>query len=113
MIVYPAIDLRGGHTVNLVQGDFDRETVYDSDPVSRANGFVADGAAWIHVVGLDAARGVGENRDTVRAICDAVRIPVQVGGGVRDPSLFETGAERLVVGSLLLRDREAAAELLA
>lgn len=112
MIVYPAIDLRGGQTVNLVQGDFDRETVYDSDPVARARRFAADGAEWIHVVDLDAARGVGDNRDALTEICEAVEIPVQVGGGVRDGSLFRTGAKRLVVGSLLLRDRAAARELL-
>ena len=112
MIVYPAIDLRGGQTVNLVQGDFDRETIYDAGPVARARQFAAAGAEWIHVVDLDAARGVGDNRALVRELCDAVRIPVQLGGGVRDASLFETGAERLVVGSLFLQDREAARDLL-
>lgn len=113
MIVYPAIDLRGGQTVNLVQGDFGRETVYDSDPVARARQFAADGAEWLHVVDLDAARGAGDNRDTVRAICAAVDLPIQLGGGVRDASLFETGAARLVIGSLLLHDRQSAAKLLS
>ncbi len=113
MIVYPAIDLRGGHTVNLVQGDFDRETVYDADPVARARQFAMDGAEWIHVVDLDAARGVGDNLTAAREICDAVDTRVQLGGGVRDASLFGIGAARLVVGSLLLRDRDAAAELLS
>ena len=112
MIVYPAIDLRGGRTVNLVQGDFERETVYDSDPVARARQFAADGAEWIHVVDLDAARRVGDNRPVVQDICEAAQIPVQLGGGVRDTSPFETGAARLVVGSLLLQDRDAAGELL-
>ena len=113
MIVYPAIDLRGGQTVNLVQGDFDRETVYDSDPVARARQFVPEGAEWIHVVDLDAARGIGDNRAVVREICAAVDIPVQLGGGVRDASLLGTGAARLVVGSLMLQDRGTAGELLA
>ena len=112
MIVYPAIDLRGGQTVNLVQGDFDRETVYDSDPVARARQFARDGAEWIHVVDLDAARGTGDNRSVVGQICEAVDTPVQLGGGVRDASLFGTGAARLVVGSLVLQDRGAAHELL-
>ena len=113
MIVYPAIDLRGGQTVNLVQGDFDRETVYDKDPVSRAKQFAADGAEWIHVVDLDAARGTGDNSAAVRGICAAVDIPLQLGGGVRDASRFDTGAARLVLGSLLLQERAAAAALLS
>lgn len=113
MIVYPAIDLRAGQTVNLVQGDFGRETVYDSDPAARARQFASEGAEWIHVVDLDAARGSGDNRSVVENICTAVDIPVQVGGGVRDASLLEAGAARLVVGSLLLRDRERAGELIA
>ena len=111
MIVYPAIDLRGGHGVRLAQGDFARETVYDADPVARAEAFIAAGAEWLHVVDLDAARGAGDNREAVRAIA-ALDTPVQVGGGVRDSSLLSDGVERLVVGSLLLRDRVAAARLL-
>lgn len=112
MIVYPAIDLRAGRTVNLVQGDFDRETVYDADPVAQALAFAAQGAQWIHVVDLDGARETGDSQETIRAICNGVEIPVQLGGGVRDLSLFHTGAARLVLGSLLLRDRAAARGLI-
>ena len=78
----PAIDLRGGRCVRLYQGDFDRETVYGDDPVAQARAFEAEGADWIHVVDLDAARsGTGANRDVIRAIAGAVDVPVQCGGG--------------------------------
>ena len=111
MIIYPAIDLRGGKAVRLAQGDFARETVYDADPLVRARAFVESGAEWLHVVDLDAARGSGDNREAVRAIA-SLGTPVQTGGGVRDASPLADGVQRLVVGSLLLRDREAANRLL-
>jgi phosphoribosylformimino-5-aminoimidazole carboxamide ribotide isomerase len=111
--LYPAIDLRGGRCVRLYQGDFAQETVYDNDPVARARDFAAAGAPWIHVVDLDAARGQGSNRDVVIAIARAVDVPVQTGGGVRDASLLRLGIERIVLGSLAIRDPDAAAELIA
>src|SRR3989440_11766457 len=84
MELYPAIDLREGKCVRLVQGDYARETVYRGDPVAVADEFEAAGAPWLHVVDLDAARtGRPVNRDVVAAIGDAVGIPVQYGGGVR------------------------------
>ena len=112
MILYPAIDLRGGRCVRLRQGSFDEETVYDEDPVAVAQGFAAAGARWIHVVDLDAARGQASNRDVVRAISDVVRVPVQTGGGVRDLSLLNEGIARVVVGSMAVNDREATEALL-
>lgn len=112
MIVFPAIDLLEGRTVNLVQGDFDRGTVYETDPVAQARAFAAEGAEWIHVVDLDAARGSGNNHEVIAAICAAISVPVQVGGGVRDGSLFEIGVRRVILGSLLLQDRLRAAALL-
>ena len=110
MIVYPAIDLRGGAAVRLTQGDFARQQVYDADPVARAAQFIAAGASWLHVVDLDAAKGEGQNHDVVAAIA-ALGTPVQVGGGVRDTSLLARGASRLIIGSLLLRDRHRAGAL--
>jgi phosphoribosylformimino-5-aminoimidazole carboxamide ribotide isomerase len=106
-VVYPAIDLRGGRVVRLEQGDFDRETSYGDDPAARAASFADAGAAWVHVVDLDAARsGEPVNRPAVAAICEAVRpfgTRVQCGGGVRDEAaaaaLFEAGVERAVVGT--------------
>ena len=100
MDLYPAIDLRAGRAVRLHQGDFDRETIYDDDPIARARAFEAAGAPWVHVVDLDAARTTGTNRDVVVAIAKALSIPVQTGGGVRDASLLADGVGRIVCGSI-------------
>jgi phosphoribosylformimino-5-aminoimidazole carboxamide ribotide isomerase len=113
MLLYPAIDLRGGRCVRLHQGDYAKETVYGDDPVAVAKGFEAAGAPWIHVVDLDAARGQGTNRELVTAVAGAVSIPVQTGGGVRDASLLDAGVERIVLGSMAVTDRAAAADLVA
>lgn len=109
MDLYPAIDLRGGKCVRLLQGDYAQETVYGDDPVAQALAFVEAGAHWIHVVDLDAARtGVGENRDVVAEIARTVPVPVQTGGGVRSveaaQALFDAGVERVVIGTAALRD---------
>jgi phosphoribosylformimino-5-aminoimidazole carboxamide ribotide isomerase len=111
VILYPAIDLRGGRCVRLVQGDFERETTYDDDPVNVARMFAASGAQWLHVVDLDAARRDGDNRDLIEALAAIVPIPIQVGGGVRDASLLEHGIERVVVGSMAISDPAAVREL--
>ena len=82
--LYPAIDLREGRAVRLVQGDYGAETVYDDDPVAVAAGFAADGTRWLHVVDLDAARtGERVNLAVVESICAAVSCRVQSSGGVR------------------------------
>ena len=83
MIVIPAIDLRGGHAVRLLQGDPNTETAYSEDPVEVAMRFQEEGARRLHVVDLDAALDQGNNREVVEAICRAVQVPVQVGGGLR------------------------------
>jgi phosphoribosylformimino-5-aminoimidazole carboxamide ribotide isomerase len=111
VILYPAIDLRGGRCVRLVQGDFARETTYDDDPISVARLFAASGAQWLHVVDLDAARRDGDNRDLIEALAAIVPIPVQVGGGVRDATLLERGVARVVVGSLAVSDPGAVRRL--
>ena len=107
MDLYPAIDLRAGRAVRLYQGDYDRETVYHDDPVAQALAFAEDGARWIHVVDLDAARtGRPENRDVIGRIVAAVDVPVQTGGGIRDEdsaeALFEVGVARVVLGTAAL-----------
>jgi phosphoribosylformimino-5-aminoimidazole carboxamide ribotide isomerase len=102
--LYPSIDLRGGRVVRLHQGDFDRETVYGDDAIAVARSFESAGARWIHVVDLDAARRAGSNRDTVIAIAEAVDVPVQAGGGVRDGSLLDHGIARVVVGSAAIEE---------
>lgn len=113
MDLYPAIDLRGGRCVRLYQGDFGRETVYDSDPVARARQFAEAGAAWIHVVDLDASRGGGTNREVVQAIAAEVPVPVQAGGGVRDASLLDSGVARVVLGTMAVADRAQAGRLVS
>lgn len=107
MILYPAIDLLGGRCVRLLQGDFGRSTDYDDDPIGVARRFAALGAAWLHVVDLDAARRQGNNRAVIEALASAVPIPIQVGGGVRDGDVLELGAARVVVGSLAVEDPPA------
>lgn len=107
--LYPAIDVRDGRCVRLYQGDYDRETVYGDDPVAQARAFAADGAPWIHVVDLDAARtGDFRNRSVVAAVAAAVDVPVQAGGGVRDDgvadALLTGGVRRVVVGTAALDD---------
>lgn len=107
MELYPAIDLRGGRCVRLVEGDFDQETVYGDDPVAVARSFAEVGAKWIHVVDLDAARtGDPVNRPVVSAIADAVAsagVRVQTGGGVRSvqdaADLLDRGVARVVIGT--------------
>jgi phosphoribosylformimino-5-aminoimidazole carboxamide ribotide isomerase len=111
--LYPAIDLRAGRCVRLWQGDFDKETVYGTDPVAVAERFSSAGARWLHIVDLDAARGEGSNLDTVLAIARAVAVRVETGGGVRDDALLVAGVDRVVLGSLAVANRSYAAELIS
>jgi phosphoribosylformimino-5-aminoimidazole carboxamide ribotide isomerase len=108
MIVIPAIDLRGGRAVRLLQGDPGSETSYADDPIEVATRFQEEGARRLHVVDLDAALSQGDNRDVVEAICRAVQVPVQVGGGLRTMeaigSLLETGAARAILGTAAAAD---------
>ncbi len=108
MIVIPAIDLRGGRAVRLLRGDPDAETSYSKDPVAVAEGFQAEGARRLHVVDLDAALDQGDNREVITAICHAVVIPVQVGGGLRSleaiGQVLEAGASRAILGTAAAAD---------
>ncbi|MGH2722922.1 MAG: HisA/HisF-related TIM barrel protein [Actinomycetota bacterium] len=104
MIVIPAIDIRGGWAVRLVRGRPEDETVYGKDPAEIAGRFAAGGAAWLHVVDLDAALGTGENGEAIRRVVASCHVPVQVGGGLRsveaiEAALGHTGAARAVVGT--------------
>jgi phosphoribosylformimino-5-aminoimidazole carboxamide ribotide isomerase len=113
--IIPAIDLRGGRCVRLVQGDYDRETVFSDDPVATAQRWAAEGAARLHVVDLDGAReGRPVNDAAVREIIAAVSLPVQVAGGVRELAAVEgwvaAGADRIVLGTAAVRDPQLAAE---
>lgn len=109
MILYPAIDIRDGRAVRLAQGDYDRETSYEDDPVDAARRWADDGARWLHVVDLDGAReGAPVNLEHVRRIVAAVGVPIQLGGGLRDSPKVEdaisSGAERVVLGTAAVRD---------
>ena len=114
--LFPAIDLRGGRLVRLVEGDFAREKVYGDDPASVARAFAAQGAPWVHVVDLDAARtGDPVNRPLVEAIVGSVTVPVQVGGGVRTlddaAALLGMGVTRVVIGTAAVEHPELVAEV--
>ncbi len=111
MILYPAIDIRGGQAVRLLQGDYERETAYDADPVDAALRWAGEGAEFLHVVDLDGAKaGAPQNLDAVRRIAAAVECPIQVGGGLREmgavDAVLAAGAERVVIGTAALRDPE-------
>ncbi len=108
-LLLAALDLRGGRCVRLVRGDFSRETDYGDDPVAVARRFEAEGADGLHVVDLDGARaGRPEQAPLVRAILAAVRIPVQVGGGIRDDAAaaatLDAGAARVLCGTRAVAD---------
>ena len=118
MILYPAIDIRGGQAVRLTQGDYERETAYDADPVDAAKRWAGEGAEILHVVDLDGAKaGEPQNLDAVERIASAVGCPIQVGGGLRDAAsvsaVLDAGAERVVIGTAALRDPELLAAALA
>jgi phosphoribosylformimino-5-aminoimidazole carboxamide ribotide isomerase len=109
LILYPAIDIRGGRAVRLVEGDYDRETEYDADPVDAAQRWADEGSHYLHVVDLDGAKaGKPKNLELVRRIADSIPFPIQVGGGLRDAesvsNVLRAGAERVVIGTAALRD---------
>lgn len=117
MILFPAIDLKDGACVRLVQGRMEDATVFNDDPAAQARAFVAAGCRWLHLVDLDGAfAGRAVNGDAVEAILAAVDIPVQLGGGIRDMAAIENwlarGVARVILGTVAVRDpdltREAA-----
>jgi phosphoribosylformimino-5-aminoimidazole carboxamide ribotide isomerase len=118
VILYPAIDIRGGKAVRLLQGDYARETTYDADPVDAAKRWANEGAEFLHVVDLDGAKaGEPQNLESVRQIAAAVECPIQVGGGLRDAesvaAVLDAGANRVVIGTAALRNPEFLVEALA
>lgn len=118
MEVIPAIDLRKGKCVRLYQGDYDKETVFSDDPVSTALRWQSEGAVRLHVVDLDgAAVGQPGNLDAIGRILEAVELPVQVGGGIRDlktvEQLLAMGVGRVVMGTLAVENPDVAAQACA
>lgn len=109
MIVYPAIDLKGGQCVRLLQGDMDRATVYSEDPAAVAMGFQQRGAKWLHIVDLDGAfAGDSKNLGAIQSIVNAAGVPVQLGGGLRSMEqlerVFGIGVSRAILGTAALED---------
>jgi phosphoribosylformimino-5-aminoimidazole carboxamide ribotide isomerase len=109
MMLYPAIDLKGGRCVRLTKGDLDSETVFNEDPAAQAVLFQRAGFSWLHVVDLDgSASGKPEHAGTIAAILAAANIPVQIGGGVRTMEhityWLDAGATRVILGTAAVRD---------
>ena len=111
MILYPAIDLKGGQCVRLLKGDMRAVTVFNDDPAAQARSFEAAGFRWLHVVDLDGAvAGAAGNASAVERILASVAIPVQLGGGIRNRAQIEAwlvrGVSRVILGTVALRDPE-------
>lgn len=117
MTIYPAIDIKGGRCVRLLQGLPDRETVYGDDPAQMAQSFRDQGAVWVHVVDLDGAfSGEPRNAEAIRRICQ-VGLLVQCGGGLRTRAavdqLLQLGVRRAVIGTRAAESEAFIAELVA
>ena len=119
MILFPAIDLKGGACVRLVRGEMASATVFNDDPAAQARAFAEIGFQWLHIVDLDGAfAGRSVNGEAVRAIRRAVDLRIQLGGGIRDRAMIDRwldlGIDRVVLGTIALRDpalvRQAAAD---
>lgn len=115
MIIYPAIDIRGGRCVRLTEGRFDAETVFADDPAAMAAQWESMGAEFLHLVDLDGAlAGAGRNLPAIKRILETVRIPVQLGGGIRSlasmEKLLALGVSRLILGSIAVKNPALVAE---
>ena len=114
MLIVPAIDLKGGRCVRLLRGDMNAETVYGDDPVAIGRRWVAEGAEYLHVVDLDGAvSGTAGNAEAIAALCRALSIPIEVGGGIRSleraAELFALGVDRVIFGTAALADPDTVA----
>ncbi len=116
MIIYPAIDLRGGKVVRLREGDPNRQTVFSDDPVATARQWIADGAAWIHMVNLDGALATANNNGTILAAVAKLAVKVQFAGGLRTlddiDAALERGASRVILGTVAVQQPEIVAQAL-
>lgn len=111
MEIWPAIDLQGGQCVRLIQGQYDQQITYGHDPAAQAKGFEDCGARHLHVVDLDGAKsGKSENLEAIRAIRDAVKMQIEVGGGIRDEEticmMLSLGIDRVILGTSAIRNFE-------
>src|SRR4051794_9340360 len=118
LTIYPAIDMRGGKCVRLLQGDYDKETVYGDSPFEMAKSFADAGAAWIHMVDLDGAKdGKRVNDRFVIEAAQNLDAKVQIGGGIRSEEdilhYLENGVDRVIIGSIAVSNPEFAIEMIA
>ena len=109
--IFPAIDIVDGKCVRLYQGDYSKEKIYNSDPLDQALQFQENGAQWVHIVDLDAAKsGDLKNQTIIASIAQSVDIPIQVGGGIRSieaaQTLFDAGVARVVLGTAAVEQPE-------
>ncbi len=116
MIIFPAVDIKGGQCVRLKKGRADQETVFESDPVRAALHWQEQGAEWLHLVDLDGAfAGKAVNLPLITRLCSALSIPIQMGGGIRSldtaKAYCDAGVTRLIIGTLALEDPHAYAEM--
>lgn len=116
-IIYPAIDIRGGKCVRLVQGDYNQETVYNDNPLEVAKSWEEQGGTFIHLVDLDGAKaGQPVNDDIIGKIASSVQVPVQVGGGLRTLAdverLLSLGVSRVIIGTAAIENRVFTEEVL-
>jgi phosphoribosylformimino-5-aminoimidazole carboxamide ribotide isomerase len=117
MKIYPAIDIIGGQAVRLFQGDYNKKTVYNTNPVEVSKGFEADGAGYLHVVDLDAAKsGKPENLALVKEIAESTSLKVEIGGGIRSLETAELylygGVDRIILGTAAVENPALLDELL-
>lgn len=116
-LILPCVDIQQGRAVRLFEGDPERQTVYFESPLKAAQHWVSLGAGMLHLVDLDAATGRGENAASIAEIVQAVGVPVEVGGGIRDraraEALIELGVARVVIGTAAVARPELVSELLA
>ncbi|WCN38197.1 1-(5-phosphoribosyl)-5-[(5-phosphoribosylamino)methylideneamino]imidazole-4-carboxamide isomerase [Aneurinibacillus uraniidurans] len=117
-IIYPAIDIRGGKCVRLLQGDYNQETVYGDSPLDMAKQWAAQGAQWVHLVDLDGAKvGQPVNHEVVCEIARTLDVPVQIGGGLRRMEdierYIESGVARVILGTAAIQDQPFAEQVLA
>ncbi len=118
MLIIPAIDLRAGKCVRLVEGKLENETIYSDDPVAVARVWQESGARYLHVVDLDGAfAGSPRNLDTIQGIIKAVNMPVEVGGGIRDlptvEKLLGLGVSRVILGTAAIQNPDLVSEACA
>ncbi|MGI5911861.1 MAG: 1-(5-phosphoribosyl)-5-[(5-phosphoribosylamino)methylideneamino]imidazole-4-carboxamide isomerase [Syntrophomonadaceae bacterium] len=117
MIIYPAIDLKDGQCVRLVQGRANEKTVYSDTPAEVARSYQEQGARWLHIVDLDGAfSGIPRNTTAIKSIADSIDIPFQVGGGLRRledvENLLNAGARRVIIGSRAVSSPDFMKELI-